>query len=229
MPSISKADNFKYLTLALVLLLFGMAFAQQFADASIQRLMQSTTVVTLIFVVWGVRRHSLEFKRALIFPVLIILTSGAGYWLDNHGLDYAHLLLMLAFFISTANQTARQVLLQGEIDGNKILGSICLYMLLGLIFALLFTLFYLHTESAFNGIESTLAWYVVLPDFVYFSFVTLTTLGYGDISPAHSLTKFLVYIEAIMGQFYLAVLVASLVGSKVSALLPSKKIKNLPV
>lgn len=218
MPSISKADNFKYLTLALILLLFGTALAQQFTDASLQRFTQSTTVVTLLFVVWGVRNQKLEFKRAFVFPLLIILTSAGGYWLDSNDLDYAHLLIMLVFFIITANQTARQVLLQGEIDGNKILGSICLYMLLGLIFALLFTLFYLHTEPAFSGVESNLPWFKVLPDFVYFSFVTLTTLGYGDVAPVHSLTKFLVYIEAIIGQFYLAVLVASLVGSRMSSL-----------
>ncbi|HET6879389.1 MAG TPA: potassium channel family protein, partial [Pirellulales bacterium] len=50
----------------------------------------------------------------------------------------------------------------------------------------------------------------------YFSFVTLTTAGYGDIVPATSLTRILAALEAVVGQFYLAVLVAGLVGIRVS-------------
>ena len=127
MNKISQADNFKYLTVALVLLLLCMSIAQQFFDTSIQRLVQSTTVVTLLVAVWGVKERPLDFHKAFIYPVLIILTSFSGYWLDNLGLEYMHLLVMLVFFISTAYQTANQVLFKGEVDGNKILGSICLY------------------------------------------------------------------------------------------------------
>ena len=48
--------------------------------------------------------------------------------------------------------------------------------------------------------------------FLYYSFVTLTTLGYGDITPVHPVARMLSYLEAVIGQLYLAVLVASLVG-----------------
>ncbi len=54
------------------------------------------------------------------------------------------------------------------------------------------------------------------PDWVYFSFVTLTTLGYGDILPLTFSARSLAYFEAIVGQFYLAVLVAGLVGAYLS-------------
>jgi hypothetical protein len=47
---------------------------------------------------------------------------------------------------------------------------------------------------------------------VYFSFVTMTTLGYGDITPGNTLTGTFVYIEAIVGQLYLAIMMARLVG-----------------
>jgi voltage-gated potassium channel len=53
-------------------------------------------------------------------------------------------------------------------------------------------------------------------ELVYFSYITLTTLGYGDISPTQPVAHFLCFAEAIVGQFYIAVLVASLVGVKVS-------------
>ena len=60
-------------------------------------------------------------------------------------------------------------------------------------------------------------WYENFADGTYFSFVTLTTLGYGDISPVTPVARFLVYMEAIVGVFYMAILVASLIGMRVSA------------
>jgi len=210
-------DNFIYLTFALTSLLLGMALAQQFFDVSAQRLMQSATVVTLLVVVWGVKDERFIMRSGFIFPLSILVTSMAGYWLDSINLEYTHLVLLLFFFIFTAIKTAKQVLLDGDIDRNKILGAFCLYLLLGLIWALLYTLTELLITNSFQGISSQL-WYELLPTFVYFSFVSLTTLGFGDISPSSPLTQFLVYMEAIVGQFYLAVLVATLVGSHLSAI-----------
>ena len=213
---ITPNDNFFYLMLALVLLLLSTAVAQQFFDTSIQRLVQSTTVITLIIVVWGVKSENALFSKTAIYPIAIIVASAAGYWLDKYGLAYMHLLLMLAFFVSSAIQIAKQVLLFGPINLNKIVGAICLYLLLGLIWALLYTLSEVFFDTAFNGIAPHLEWYLLFPDFVYFSFVTLTTLGFGDVSPSMPITRFLVYFQAVLGQFYLAVLVASLVGSHMS-------------
>ena len=209
-------DNFIYLTFALTLLLLSTAIAQQFFDPSAQRFVQSTTVITLLVAVWGVKSDEFLLNKAFIFPLAIIFSSFSGYWLDDAGFEFIHLLLMLIFFISTAIQTSKQVLFSGEIDGNKILGAICLYMLLGLIWALTYTLSQLYFGSAFTGLSESTDWYLVFPDFVYFSFVTLTTLGFGDISPTLPITRFLVYLQAIVGQFYLAILVASLVGSRMT-------------
>ncbi|NMP31875.1 two pore domain potassium channel family protein [Thalassotalea sp. M1531] len=212
----SHHDNFIYLTFALVLLLLSTAIAQQFFEPSAQRFVQSTTVITLLVAVWGIKKDEFLLAKAFIFPVAIILTSFAGFYLDEFGLEFTHLILMLIFFVSTAYQTARQVIFSGEINGNKILGAICLYMLLGLIWALLYTLSQLYFGQAFNGMPEATQWYIAFPDFVYFSFVTLTTLGFGDISPNLPITRFLVYFQAVFGQFYLAVLVASLVSSRKS-------------
>lgn len=55
-------------------------------------------------------------------------------------------------------------------------------------------------------------WYDAFPRYLYFSFVTLTTLGFGDTTPVEPLAQFLVYVEAVAGQLYIAILVASVVG-----------------
>jgi hypothetical protein len=212
----TRQDNFIYLTFSLILLLLGTSLAQQFFDNSVQRLVQSATIVTLLVAVWGVDSKDFVLRKTFIFPIAILVFSFFGAWLDNAGFDQLYLLLLLSFFISTALRTAKQVLFTGDIDGNKILGAICLYLLMGLIWAVLYTLVQLKFPGAFTNISNNSAWFTLFPEFIYFSFVTITTLGFGDISPLLPISRFFVYFEAIVGQFYLAILVASLVGSHMS-------------
>lgn len=218
MKRMDQQDNFIYLTFALILLLLGTALAQQFFGDSVQRLMQSTTVITLLVAVWGVESKRFFLRKTLIFPLAILSISMASNWLSSAGFDQFYLLLLLSFFIFTAFKTAKQVLFTGEIDGNKILGAICLYLLLGLIWAVTYTLLQLEFPNSFQVMSGQKEWFTLFPDFIYFSFVTITTLGFGDISPTLPVARFLVYLEAIIGQFYLAILVASLVGSRMSTL-----------
>ena len=122
---------------------------------------------------------------------------------------------LLGFFVLTAWLAARQVLFTGPIDENKMIGAVCIYLLLGLVWAMLYLLVLAVQPTAFNGVAPT-AWHADFPDIVYFSFVSLTTLGFGDVTPAEPIARFLVYLEAVVGQFYLAILVASLVGIRLS-------------
>lgn len=212
----TRQDNFIYLTFALILLLLGTSLAQQFFEGAVQRTVQSATVVTLLVAVWGVDSKDFVLRKTFIFPIAIFIFSVFGAWLDNAGFDQFNLLLLLSFFITTALRTTKQVMFTGDIDGNKILGAICLYLLMGLIWAVLYTLVQLTFPGSFTNITSNSAWFTLFPDFIYFSFVTITTLGFGDISPLLPISRFFVYFEAIVGQFYLAILVASLVGSHMS-------------
>lgn len=212
----TRQDNFIYLTFALILLLLGTSLAQQFFDDSVPRLVQSAIIVTLLVAVWGVDSKDFVLRKTFIFPLAILFFSFFGAWLDDAGFDQLYLLLLLSFLISSALRTAKQVLFTGDIDGNKILGAICLYLLMGLIWAVLYTLVQLSFPGSFTNISSDSAWFTLFPDFIYFSFVTITTLGFGDISPQLPISRFLVYFEAIVGQFYMAILVASLVGSHMS-------------
>ncbi len=76
--------------------------------------------------------------------------------------------------------------------------------------------------TAFSGIE-TANWQQSFSRVAYYSFVTLTTLGYGDILPTNHLAEFFVYLEAIIGVFYMAIIVASLISLRLSALQNKKE------
>ncbi len=222
----TRQDNFIYLTFSLILLLLSTSLAQQFFEDSVPRLVQSAIIVTLLVAVWGVDSKDFVLRKTFIFPLAILFFSFFGAWLDNAGFDQLYLLLLLSFFISSALRTAKQVLFTGDIDGNKILGAICLYLLMGLIWAVLYTLVQLSFPGSFTNINSNNEWFTLFPEFIYFSFVTITTLGFGDISPLLPISRFFVYFEAIVGQFYLAILVASLVGSHMSNFGPNS---TLPI
>ena len=117
---------------------------------------------------------------------------------------------------------AHQVLFTGTITSNDIVGAICIYMLLGLIWALLYLFIAEIVPGSFNGLPQA-PWLENFAAAIYFSFVTITTLGYGDISPILPLARFLVIMEAIVGVFYMAILVASLIGVRMSIRETAKK------
>lgn len=103
-----------------------------------------------------------------------------------------------------------------ELSSNRIVGAICVYLLLGTLWAFLYTVVELAAPGSFAGIgEFGVADWE--SDFVYFSFITLTTLGYGDITPVSGTARVLVYAQAVFGVFYIAVLVSSLVSIHLAA------------
>jgi voltage-gated potassium channel len=106
----------------------------------------------------------------------------------------------------------RHVFSWRETDANSLTGAVCVYLLLGLIWALIYkVLAYLWPVGSFQGI-SIQGEGINIDTFLYFSFVTLTTAGYGDITPLNPMIRTLAYLEMITGQFYMAILVSGLVA-----------------
>lgn len=114
----------------------------------------------------------------------------------------------------------RHVSRSRDVNGTIILNAVNGYVLIGFLGALLLTMAEI-VELYFFKIETPLINYAgdTLPHFhqyLYFSYVTVTTLGYGDITPANALAKSIAILIAISGQLYLTVLVAMLVGKYLS-------------
>ena len=99
------------------------------------------------------------------------------------------------------------VLAEGRVDAERVCAALCVYLLAGIAFGGVFAALETHAPGSLAG-----AGPIDLDDAVYFSFVTLATLGYGDIAPAASATRALAVLEAVFGQLYLAVLIARLVS-----------------
>jgi hypothetical protein len=108
----------------------------------------------------------------------------------------------------------REVLERGDVDHDTILGAVCAYLLVGICWAGIYSFVDLGRPGSLS-LPETARGHGGTPGqevYLYFSFVTLATIGYGDILPTVPTTRTLAWMEAVFGQFYIAVLVARLVG-----------------
>ncbi len=124
----------------------------------------------------------------------------------------------LAFFAFLTGSQLRNLLRQREVTGETISMSISTYLLLALNWGLLYFLIHQHRPDAFQiaGAVPGAADDSLLPTFFYLSLTTISTLGLGDITPLSMPARYAVTAEAIIGQFYLAILVARLVSLQIS-------------
>jgi hypothetical protein len=159
------------------------------------------------------RRHALSIGACVaLAPVVLIVNSTSLV-----GLTY---LLPIALLVTaTLPVTLRRVLQHRRVTYETVLGALCTYVLVGLFFAFLF----LAVDELRSAPFFTQAGDHQQSEFLYFSFVSLTTLGFGDLSPSVGLPQALTVLEALVGQIFLVTMVARLVtlwvrqGPEVSA------------
>ncbi|MBP2701346.1 two pore domain potassium channel family protein [Vibrio parahaemolyticus] len=211
---ISEKNNFIYLTLALVVLLLSTSLVQVLKESLMEYVLQGIIITTFMvcFVSLHFDQHWSRFLKAL--AVIWIAAIAVKYLFHINEMSVVMLGLTFVFFFGTFKSLVKRILFSGEIDTNKVVGSIALFLLLGLMWAIAYLILLEFDPHSFKGIQA-IAWEENFSNTAYFSFVTLTTLGYGDISPVTPIAKALVYLEAIVGVFYMAVVVSSLVSSSI--------------
>jgi voltage-gated potassium channel len=131
---------------------------------------------------------------------------------QNHYLVVTGVIFWLLFFIYITWNELRAVLRQKEVTGETISLSISIYLLFGLTWGLLYIVIYYLQPHAFSFGGSAISGTEVYPVLVYFSLTTISTVGFGDITPLTLQARYAAVAEGITGQFYLAILVARLVG-----------------
>jgi hypothetical protein len=172
------------------------------------------TAIVLV-AVWSVERQHYPRLSRIAITVLLFAILALELLFDHYGLALFQLVTLLVFFSLTIVFACRQVLFSGSVDFNKIVGAICIYIFLALVWALTYLLVEHFFPGSIPGLESE-DWRESMQLAIYYSFVTMTTLGFGDISPLQPLARYLTYLEAVAGQFYIAILVASLIGVRLA-------------
>lgn len=177
--------------------------------------------VILVAGVWAIRHNRKLLLGATFIAVSVFAVDLLSYWQPNASLILLSFGLEFAFFVLLFVLVLFHVMETGIVTADKLFGAISAYLLLGLIWALLFSIFEVVHPGSFQARElalselSNAADYLrhvaIFDQLVFYSFVTQTTLGYGDIIPVSPPARMFSILAAVAGQLYLAILVARLV------------------
>ncbi len=164
---------------------------------------------TLLFVLHtsGARRRT--FRTALAIVVLAVVGAASGLFIGEKVNTIATGLIGLLLAFAAPVIILRRILASPTITVRLVLGALAIYLLVGLTYAYLYPLIGAVTGQPFFVQTSTPA----AIDFIYFSYVTLTTVGYGDFTAFTSAGRMIAVSEALAGQLYLVSAVALLVGN----------------
>jgi len=222
--------RWKFTTLLVAIL--SLLVARSFVTGSAALFLLLYALFVVVFVVSSF--VLLEHRRSRIKAAVLGLPSFAGI-LTNHlfpaqtggaGLFLFHF-FSAVFIFFTVVVILTSVFQMTDMSADGVNGAFCAYLLLGLAFSHLLCLVETIRPGSFAVSENVGAFprddgrrHSLL---TYYSVVTLTTLGYGDVTPHSGPAQTLAWVEAMLGQFYVAVIVAELIGLKVSAAISAKQ------
>jgi Ion channel len=208
----------------LILVAIGPWFTERPIGRGLWELLFTLVTLSSIHVI-GVKRGRARIAWLLALPTL------ASLWLrqlmPGVRLSQMALALLTVFLLYSTVTVLLRVFAEETVTTDTLSAALCVYLLMGYMWGSLYGLIYLLTPGSFQlpmgwtpGREQGIATDVPLNLITYFSFTTLTTLGYGDVLPISGLARAGVILEAVLGHFYLAVLVARLVGLHIAGTQP---------
>jgi hypothetical protein len=205
-------DRFLFLLIAILCLLVLAPVFKGFIGIRI--LMNILTTVVLVSAVYAVSKK----KHVTITAALLALPMIASIW-TSYFVAVPYLILIgdcfaILFFAFTVIVILSFIFRERVVTINVIYSSIVVYLLIAIMWAFVFSVLEsIHPGSFKIGIDQVEAGRSL---FIYYSFVTITTLGYGDITPITAIANSFSFLEAVIGQIYLVVLVARLVGMQIA-------------
>jgi Ion channel len=154
------------------------------------------------------------FLLISVVATVALLVRWVSWLTPSYFLEQARAVSLVASLGMLALVVLAQVFRKGPVTIHRVQGAIAVYLLLGLAWSGAYELVALTEPGAFSGsgveVTTTEPW-------LYYSFVTLTTVGYGDVTPVYSVARSLAMLEALIGQLYPAILLARLVSLEVES------------
>ncbi|MEX1330456.1 MAG: potassium channel family protein [Desulfobacterales bacterium] len=209
-----KLSETRFLILLILILL--MLVLTPFLDEFVQTRILSDVFLTaiFIFIIYSIRLKRFQAIIAFVLVLPLIVATWSTYFVEIKSLSLLTRIFGAFFFAYAAINILRIIAKSKEVTSETIFAAIVAYMLIALMWAFLYMILERVSPGSFSFPE--IGFREESIRFEYFSFITITTLGYGDITPLTNRASALALIEAVVGQMYLVVLVAWLVGMHVS-------------
>ncbi len=208
-----KEHGFRNLLFSLILYIVGSPFLVPYPSlAVLAHISLSMALFAAVYAMSGKNKQR-SIAISLLLPLLLL------YWLGIYDIisfsRFGAYLLFTVYYGLLVYSFISQIRNAQRVSTNVLYATFSLYLIIGLFWGSLYALLYQLSPGAYSGVllENTQN---IHHTFNYFSFVTLTTLGYGDIVPQIPGAASLCQMEAIVGQFFTAVVVAWLMGMYVS-------------
>ena len=197
----------------LLITLLSLFFAPSFLDdkgIGIQ-ILALILLISIISIIREFYAHRKIFTLLLAVAVVGFILDVVGHIIAQNdtqqvGLDVISNFIYLCFYFMAILLLMRQIFAGDKVTKDTIVGGVSIYLLIGLFWFLLYREVVIIDNNAFSTVPPGPF------KLVYFSFTTLTTLGYGDITPVSKMAMTLSNVEAIVGQLYPAIYIARLVG-----------------
>ncbi|KAF2328723.1 ion channel [Flavobacterium ginsenosidimutans] len=199
----------------MLILLFIMHFIAIPLFGSYPHFMIAVNIFWMLFIFAGIIAVSKHRKQALIIsiiPVLFLAIQWINYLNHNVFILFADLILSVAIMLLLIVLVLAKVLEPGPVTIYRIIGSVVVYMLLVQFWSTLYLFLFEHIEGSFQITESKFESNSDQASFMYFSYVCITSTGFGEIVPLHPLARALVQIEVLTGVLYPVVLIGRLVS-----------------
>ena len=207
-PTVTRA----YQVLFFTLLLSAMLLVVLSQWRALQAAAEIITGLVLISAALVASLESRHFSVTLGAGVVMFVSHVASIVFDLGDFEVVARGLVVSFIVGLSVVLARDVFFRREtVDAQVVYGAMSLYLLIGFCFGYAFAAAERFNPGSITGLSGA-SLEQGLFEFFYFSFVTLTTLGYGDMAPVKPAARGLAMVEALLGQIYLAVAIARVVA-----------------
>jgi hypothetical protein len=209
-----KTHKHRFLMLLCVLIFF--IIITPFVDPLFEHTIIVDIIVTAVFIaaMYSIVRKKHHVVIGVLLALPMVISVWLGYVIHSTVVVVIGHIFGILFIGFAILQLIGFVLASGEVTREVLFAAIIIYLLMALMWSFAYIVLESMVPGSFNMRDSGLN--VEQFVFLYYSFVTITTLGYGDITPLTQQAGALTILEAIVGQIYLVVLVAFLVGMFVS-------------
>ncbi|KIX15252.1 potassium channel family protein [Dethiosulfatarculus sandiegensis] len=172
-------------------------------------------LVIFVTAAYSIINTKSRFWLALALLVMGIISHTYAIHLGRFDAETIAASMFLGFLLLIAGSLLKEVISRNRVTFNVICGALNVFLLMGIIWGLIYLLIEFTWPGSFKLPERASAHIIDssrYSELFYFSYVTITTLGYGDITPLSNPARSMALLEAVLGQFYMVVLVARLVG-----------------
>lgn len=206
-----RNNNFLLFTLTIISFLLVISFLPTVRIEEVKLIESLSFWIFLLISLFSLKLSKKSLYRLTACFILFVVTDVIGNHVTTNA-QSLRLVAMLVFISIIFIEVSSQIFFSREKTLNRVLGSLSLFLIIGIQWAIIYLFIETIQPNSFSGIQSEDNAIMFLNS-IYFSFICITSVGFGDVLPISPVARIVVAIEGVTGLFYMAVVVSTLVSS----------------